>query len=150
MKKLLSSIEFGKLLEEKGTADVLYRPRRIEYDEILSSEPTVGMFVPANHLGEPILPPDVRDYKGSDEQQYYNDLMDYDNACDRVIFEGFEIYSWGDRLTIGFGNVIHVFWKELENDLLGKGFTKSYGVKTLEDLLKYNLEVTNKFEKNNY
>lgn len=113
-----------------------------EYANFLKQTPKIGMFVPAKEvdgewvvLEEPIAENyfnvDITIDKFTDEDakglnEHYIALLFWEEAKSRVIFEGnFDVSTKGS-FSVRFNNVFHIL----------------SGFKTVEDLIKYDLQLT--------
>jgi len=115
-----------------GVLTAMDAERFVNYANFLSQPLTLGMFVPCVDnvpLEEPIKYKNWNDYNYSGTDIGFKDEAEcraYDKAKDNVLFEGFEVDMRGD----GFNDVL----------ILDKEFFKDH--KTIEDLTKYNLTLT--------
>ncbi|MDV3774046.1 hypothetical protein CMU14_13265 [Elizabethkingia anophelis] len=83
-----------------------------EYAKFLSQPLTLGMFIPCDDNDEPIERPDLEDYifeehpelpgnpKEYDDDAFQKDYDVYEQACERVLFEGFEVKIGGLSDTV--------------------------------------------------
>lgn len=92
-KKLISSQERRKRL--KDVSDSEYRRLRELYDDFLEQPLTLGMFVPCDSQGNVLEEPKKCQYAFGDqmvsEKQWNRDCQQYQQAKDRVLFEGFKV-----------------------------------------------------------
>jgi hypothetical protein len=144
--KLPSSIEYGNILKPKlgiwGLTYFDYFKKRDIFDDFLSQQPNIGMFVPAVEengewrvLSEPKTPHTF----GSENADLYlkkwkSEKEQYQTALDNVIFEGCE---YSDKELFLDGNLFWVFLNKLNFE---KGLT-------IEQLTPHNLTLTPKFAK---
>jgi hypothetical protein len=138
--KLPSMVEYVIIQKEKYikiNRTNEFACRVLDYVNFLSQQPNIGMFVPAvEENGEWIVliyPTiyDPRSKTGNTEYNEFEDAMNqYQTALDNVIFDGFQ---WNEKGYV-FKNFIMFDEEFLEN-------------KTLEDLTKYNLTLTQKIAK---
>ena len=121
-------------------ADLYYR-----YANLLKQHLEKWMFVPCdgewNVLEEPERWNDYLEFPESfDGNKEWYDFYAYQQAKERCLFEGFEILEHSylpDDKSIVLDGIINVFW---HNNITG--WKLSTGVKTIEDLVKYNLQLT--------
>ena len=87
---LMSSKDFGKTLNNKNDRD--YRFFRDNYDNFLEQPLKLEMFVPCDDNGNVL-----EDIIGHGMIHNYSEkLKQYEQAKDKVLFDGFDIYSNGD------------------------------------------------------
>jgi len=110
------------------------------YAKFLKQPLTLGMFVPCdeerNVLEEPDRPPSSLHLK-----MYESELNQYQQAKERVLFEGFKMFAWNHSkdtpFMIGLDKSFGcVYW--LHED----GWSLSKGIKTVEDLILYQPTLT--------
>ena len=124
MKNLISNTEFGKLLLTKHLSDKQVRDIRDNFDSFLSQSLELWMFVPCDEDGNVLEEPDSI---GVGNYFYYEKALDqYQQAKERCLFEGLQFDYETATVYYGIGLVIY---------MLGAS-------KTIEDLVKYNLELT--------
>lgn len=104
---------------------------------ILNLPPTKGMFVPCDREGSILLlPGSAPIYTHSDEY-----IVKYREAEKAVRFKGFFLSEDKDTLPTDVksitNGVVNIFWYTEE-----KGWYLSHGVRTIEDLVSYQLELT--------
>jgi hypothetical protein len=143
--KLPTMVDFVKLQKEKYikiNRTNEFACRVLDYVNFLSQQPNIGMFVPVVFEGgewrvleEPkkyvnICSNPSNELTKDIEFNYQVELEQYQTALDNVIFEGFQ---WNEKGYV-FKNSIMFDEEFLEN-------------KTLEDLTKYNLTLTQKIAK---
>lgn len=89
--KLTSSKNFGKSLKDKTDSE--YRRLRDNYDHFIGQSLILGMFIPCDEDGNVLEEP--KDYDLGLKFPYSNkhsiECEKYQQAKDRVLFEGFEI-----------------------------------------------------------
>ena len=138
MKKLIGMVEFinhitTKPLGGQQVASVrhveLEKYRMIfKHSQFLQQTPTIGMFVPCDEDGNVLEKPTTEGVDLNDMYDwnlYNEDLQQYQQAEQRVIFEGCTAEKIKDYYIIKFNdNIILVSWNES---------------KTIEDLVPYNL-----------
>ena len=97
---LMSSKDFGKTLNNKNDRD--YRFFRDNYDNFLEQPLTLGMFVPCDKSGDVI--DNLSRYPS--DQEYLNVELDeqYQQAKERVLFEGFEV-TYKSNISIFINDV---------------------------------------------
>ena len=133
--KLKSSIEFGETLSEVSDAD--YRRLRNAHDGMLKQPLTLGQFVPCDEDGNVLEEPN-NDFRG--HENYSKRLDIYNEAKSRVLFEGFEIMLHDSgRKSAHFKKMINPIW---ETDRGTNIFVPALGLKTIQDLVPYNLTLT--------
>lgn len=114
----------------------------ISYANFLKQKLELWMFVPCKFvegvwvvLEEPKRWNDFLQYPESfDGNKEWYELYEYQEAKDRVLFEGFEIKNHDKTIICQSENIISM-WKHLEEDWI-------LGFDCIEDLVKYNLELT--------
>lgn len=135
MKKLISCTDFVLQEEKKGMQNT-DRPLRFErilkYAKFLKQPLTLSMFVPTDDDGNVLSNP-----KDS-TLQYQKRIDKYQQAKERVVFEGFEVINKSFYQFITNGKC-SPFYKE-DNDSL-KQWKKELEL-TIEDLVKFNLTIT--------
>lgn len=130
------------------------------YANFLSQKLSLDMFIPCKLVdGVWVLLEEPKDWKnwqdvyiannteGKTKDRYTSqlsarwDCREYQEAKDRVLFEGFEI-NIVDNIdlikTLVYKDVIHLFWFHS----ITKSWLPSRGLFTIEDLVKFNLEIT--------
>jgi len=115
----------------------VYLSKTSNYANFLKQPLELWMFVPCGENGNVLELPHPSNYNMQADVAYdlYNeDIQVFMKAKERVLFEGFEIK---DGLSVCDENsIIHVFWN-YENI-----WKLSKGISTIEDLVKYNLTLT--------
>ena len=142
--KLISMTDF--VLEAKENGGYTYNSNQLRYyAELLKQPLTLGMFVPCDEDGNSLEEPKESNYNlGDIHAGYYRkDLTKYQQAKERVLFEGFEIHNRHNVINRGLGIVI-VFSGIISilidgNNGLG-GFSKNDA--TIEDLVILYLTLT--------
>lgn len=143
MKKHLnkSMVEFVKDCRKNNQLDNIRRFWHCEkYANALSQNPRLGHFIPCDENDVPLVEPNE---KYSSNVIFYEAFSEYQQACDRVLFDGFKckeaefcdelMYEvFKDNLYIVYDPDQKTF--EIENEEV---FMNSY-----EDLVKYNLPLT--------
>ena len=94
--RLISSKDYGKTL--KNVSDNEYRRLRDKYDIFLEQPLKLEMFVPCNENGNVLEEPkrwkDYLQYPDSfDGNKEWDELYDYQQAKEKVLFEGFKPYE---------------------------------------------------------
>lgn len=88
--RLISSKDYGKTL--KNVSDNEYRRLRDKYDIFLEQPLKLEMFVPCDDNGNVL-----EDIIGNGMIHNYSEkVKQYEQAKDKVLFDGFDIYSNGD------------------------------------------------------
>lgn len=118
----------------------------INYANFLKRPLTRGMFVPCDLEGNILEEP--KQYKEWIELQKKRggyslnlDCKIFQEAKDRVLFEGFELKDLkldSRNKCISKDNIIHVFWENSTS----KEWTLSKGISIIEDLVIFNLQLT--------
>lgn len=95
--KLISNTSFGEFCKSKEkefpTRNVYlawYEEIRNNYDNFLKQHLNLGMFAPCDEDGNVLIEPDHSMYFTATtigEDKYYNDVYDYNQAKDKVLFE---------------------------------------------------------------
>ena len=117
MKNLISMTDF--VLEDNGIHEV------VKYAKFLKEPLTFGMFVPCDENNEPII---ARHYQYFDNEFEHSEyLKKFEQAKERVLFEGFEYNQMG-----------FVYLNE-KGCALDEEYMKT---NTIEYLVKYNLKLT--------
>jgi len=150
LKKLISSRLFGELIrsEEHGFKNRIdyilgYEKLRNNYDDFIKQKLTIWMFVPCKLvdgvwvvLEEPLQqnyvfedhPELAGNPKEYDLELFENDIKEYQEAKDRVLFANFKYDKMGFAYSTTQSECV---------------FDEEYmESKTIEDLVKYNLELT--------
>lgn len=147
--KLISMVEYvsmlAKLFREwkEGNAITLERVfedlRKIElYCEFLKQKLTLGMFVPCDSEGNVLKKKEPKDFGYNEEsttskswKAYEKYDLEYQQAQERVLFKGNWKHSRDDRY-------INMNWVESEKLQV----IPLHSVKTIEDLIQYNIKIT--------
>ena len=120
----MSSKDFGKLLSEKYDSE--YRRLRENFDNFLEKPLKLGYFIPCDENDEPFGEPTNFNHDFEDEfnsvdrnstcYAWYNDCKKYQEAKQRVLFEGFEY----DGLYIEYkiNNLNRFFKNELRKGVI--------------------------------
>jgi len=127
--KLISMIDF--VLQDKSITGISI----INYAYFLKKPLELWMFVPCDEYGN-VLEEINDDYPNNIE--YFEEIEQYNKAKERCLFEGFEIkhHHSSKKSICTFDNFFHIFWNT--NDF----WELSKGIFTIEDLVKYNLQLT--------
>lgn len=139
--KLISSKCFGKTLKHKSDSE--YRRLRDNFDHFIEQPLTLGIFVPTNEEGNVLKEPKESDYNlGDIHAGYYReDLIKYQQAKERVLFEGFEIKV--SNITSNLQNDFLIISETNEiigHENRGQWFFNPY--KKVEDLINNDLTLT--------
>ena len=147
---LISSKDFRKFLTEKSDSE--YRRLRENFDNFLEKPLKLGYFIPCDENDVPLEEPinfevweRLHFNNGKTEKGTigFKEHEKYQEAKQKVIFEGFELHNNKDAinnklgLIIVFGGIISVLIEG--NNGLG-GFSKNNI--TIEDLVNFNLKLT--------
>jgi hypothetical protein len=109
------------------------------YSDFLKTKIELGMFFPFDEKGNPVKEPDV-DFDGTN-QLYFNR---YQLILDKVLFKGFIIengYIQANRDTLYLNNQDGLDIAS-KNETYDKNFIWDVGFKTIEDLIPYNIKLT--------
>ena len=152
--KLISMTDFVlEIQSEIGTADyqvVAWQTKIHGYDRILKyahflKQPlTLGMFVPCDVEGNVLEEPEPisigKNIKDKLFEAIYNDdeVLRYEKTLSKVIFKGFAISEAGGAICDKSG-IFNIFW------LIDNNWKLSKGIKTIEDLIPYNLDLVISF-----
>jgi len=138
MTNLISNTSFGNLLRYKNIPDYEYRYLRDNYDSFLLQKLEIWMFIPCKLVDGVWV---VLEEPTETHETIFHDsesLKGYQEAKERCLFDGFDItnFTKGIKKTINLDNTVHVFYYE------NFQWNKAIGISTIEDLIKYNLELT--------
>ena len=154
MKTLISMTDFvleqfSKMMKSSKPALLqrqLFVDPVMNYAQFLKTPLNLGMFVPCDEDGNVLEEPiEYQDYLKIGQQgimhwglNVYNQSKKYQKAEEKVLFNGFKKK---DGLSISDEHsIFHPFWNY-------EGVWKiSKGIKTIEDLIPYNLELTENFK----
>ena len=125
--------------------------RIFNYANFLNQPLKKGMFVPCDENDEVLEEPKKENYTDSTgfvNNAYFIETNDYQKAKEKVIFEGFEITNCQNEFKKKYIGIITFLYK------LNISFTtfdsfrtgKTNQIKTIEDLIPYNLELTQNFK----
>lgn len=126
--KLISMVDFVLEQNESIKSDMIgygeFIDKVVKYAKFLKQPLTLGMFVPCDESGNVLKEPerwlDFLKYPESfDGNKEWYDLYAYQQAKERVLFEGFEVKAleYGLYVTIGKDNII-LTWSHKDNDFL--------------------------------
>jgi hypothetical protein len=143
MKKLISMKDYV-ITQWSIDLTKIQRENIKNYAHFLNQPLKKGMFVPCDEDDEVLEEPNKENYTDSTgfvNNAYFIETNDYQKAKEKVIFEGFEISKWNEILKKDIG-IIEFNYKEKSSffDCLRTGNTNQ--IKTIEDLIPYNLELT--------
>ena len=115
--------------------------------QILSLTPTKGMFVPCDREGRVLTKPDTTcTREGSNGEcqcgeEAVKDCRDLNRKwleAERAVrFKGFRVEKLNGGLSTITNGVVNIFWHSVE-----KGWYLSHGIKILEDIVEFKLELT--------
>ena len=128
---LMSSKDFGKTLNNKNDRD--YRFFRDNYDNFLEQPLKLEKFVPCDEEGDILEEPTNYEMRLLNMMTEYNDeVYTYNQAKEKVLFEGIEFRTNGgvNFLTIK------------EDTFAFFDFNIKFKNLTIEDLIQYNLQLT--------
>lgn len=132
-------------LYEQNQIRALRFEKILNYANALSQTPRLGHFIPCDENDVPLDEPLSMYYTPEfncqkyPQELYENDCKKYQQACDRVLFEGFYIFRINERVSRVTNPPVAVFWYNLENE---QEWSLTHSIKTYEDLIKYNLPLT--------
>lgn len=149
MKTLPKLSEYVKLVNETGTKDKdllntdwykefeIALKKIVSYTNFLTQPLNLSHFVPAKFengvwivLSKPMHPICDNITEEGLHERYKSDCKEYQTALENVVFKGFYM---NDKDKTGFGVL---------NDNLDFFWIRNNGTRTIEDLIPYNLEVT--------
>lgn len=141
MKNLISMTYF---LEKNLKTGCLVTQLQIihKYKDFLQQPLELWMFVPCDEDGNVLEVPKYYGEKYTDDIPEKELILheEFVQAKERCLFDGFKIND--DELSICDENsIIHLFW-----NYVGK-WNIAHGIKTIEDLVTYNLELTTNAQK---
>lgn len=134
MERLISSVDFSDYLNESPYMNNRKWEIHRNHVNFLKQKLELWMFVPCK-LVEGVWVP----IKGKENHFIRKELDEFREAKNRVLFEGFELFEMSAGLnvireTLKFSQVFASYNSE--------PFYKCNGHNTIEDLVKYNLELT--------
>jgi len=114
------------------------------YANFLKKPLELGMFIPCDEDGNVLVEPkNDMIWEGVEVENFRhsNKIKQYQQAKDKVLFKGFELMEHSTMIpkqkSVVYKELFHVFWQnELTEWYLSKG------IKTIEDLIPYNLTLT--------
>jgi len=146
--KLISNTDFGKKIGSKlilGEIDYTdYFVLRCNYDSFLIKTLEKWMFVPCDEDGSILKEPKRNDFgiRIQGQYQFESVLKEYRQAKERCLFEGFEVQNTKDWIEFYGGIRVYIPSNDLGN-MVSVVFRESDPMnKTIEDLVKYNPELT--------
>lgn len=136
--KLISMVDYVLDLDKKASMGGAY-DKIVKHANFLQQKPELGMFVPCDEDGVLLSEPNGYDVWIAGIVSDSNEFTQYQQAQERVIFDGFEKLSSycvkNDKFIIYFlNNVISL--EEHFEDIITK---TAKTIHTIEDLVKYNL-----------
>lgn len=136
--KLQSMVDF--VLNLKLDYGTVFSETVFDYAVFLKKPLELWMFVPCGENGEVLEEKMI--FANQDKDYVFEPLEfdQYQKAKSKVLFEGFEmtpIFQDKDKV-ITYRGIINVYWWRCEY----QEWKLSNGLKTIEDLVKYNLELT--------
>lgn len=135
-RKLVSMVEY--IMQHPATEDYEWQlGRHYDYANFLRQPLTLGMFVPVGENGEVLEEP--KEYKGD----YDSELLEWEYAWDKVIFEGWQVIGHEEGFTeieLTDRNLWISFYK-------GRSEITNYStfldiLESIEDLVPYGLTLT--------
>lgn len=110
-----------------------------QYANFMSQKPEIEFFVPCDEDGNVLEEPSKDDYSFYTHKNL-SIQEEYQQAKEACIFEGFEvkIHHQSKKSICTTDNIFHIFWDT------GYGWELSKGILTIEDLVKYNVTLTDK------
>jgi hypothetical protein len=142
MKNLISMTDFV-LSENYGSYDLLYF-LHVKYAIFLKQPLTLGMFVPCDLEGNVLEEPvnhetwlSLHNSKGSTIG--FDKHLEYQEAKERCLFEGFQVeeHEMNTYSVRCENNILNPMWCFIDNI-----WVCAKGISTIEDLIKYSLELT--------
>lgn len=140
--KLISMVDFVLsksnlwVKDESKYSDLNFIKSVCRYAEFLSLPLKLGFFIPCDENGVPIVEPNSdnyisNEYPTGENGKYWSDLEQYQQARDRVLFEGFELVkeyenAWTfrkDGLDYEFNIFKDCTIEELQQNFLGDEIT---------------------------
>jgi len=157
MKKLISmtdyiedqEIEIPKLPERLKVSEMdrIFVQRVILYSRFLKQPLTLGMFIPCDLEGNVLIEPKGINY-GVNVEGFRQDLHQYQQAKERVLFEGFEVTeSTDEHIRIKKTELSIIFFIKIGKISFYDIFSDSHDIETIEDLVKYNLTLSENAQK---
>ena len=157
--ELISNTLFGKYCKSKEKEfsrriDYLdwYEKTRNNFDEFLEQPLKVEMFVPCDEEGNVLKEPNPKDVypapTAEEEIDFLDSLEQYNQAKEKVLFKGFELNQKDlSKLESIFCLTkecfqITFFTKEKGCFMDNLKTNKTYEIKTIEDLIEYDLQLT--------
>lgn len=149
MERLISNTAFGELMFNRVSGEenldfASYFRYRTEYDNFLKQPLELWMFVPCDKNGNVLEELNSQEFRNKFCLSYYTDNweIEYKNYCEqyqqakeRCYFDGLEL-SVGKKAIVNYIGFILLIHKNCKFSVTGKE------VKTIEDLVKYNLTLT--------
>lgn len=122
----------------------------VEYAKFVKKTLKLEMFVPCDEFGNFFKKPDFNDYN-EETNGYFNANLDYELAKEKVLFEGFN--STGRfKVSSGFEDFSFLKYNNGNTQVYVTDYTKEEPNEslcyTIEDLIKYNLTLTQNAIKN--
>lgn len=144
MKNLISNTAFGKLLLTKHLSDKQVRDLRDNYDEFLSLLIEIWMFVPCDEDGNVLEEPNrYNDFLKLSKREgftiWYDKCEQYQQAKERCLFEGLKFKDVQPSTEY---NYFHLNGNKIFEANNQYKFNPCYGLRTIEDLVKYKPELT--------
>lgn len=101
----------------------------INYAKFLNTELSLGLFIPTDEEGNVLSEPNQEYYEGEYER-WQDDLVEYDKALDRVIFEG-NWSKWGTAAVLNEKGGKIVLRDKTIQDLVPLGLTLNKDINEL-------------------
>lgn len=146
--ELISLIDYSDYLNQTGYTNDTCWEKHLNYVSFLKQPLTLGMFVPCDLDGNVLEEPNHLDYKTKNSwnelvfksdfscNNYHQAYDEYQEAKDRVLFVGFNL-KYSDKFVTTVSNEKLWFNFKITNV-----FVNDRVVCIIEDLVKYNLELT--------
>lgn len=144
---LQSHTDYEDSIDLPSVSDIEFRIKSRKYREFIKQSLKLGMFIPCDENDVSLDEPLLEHYTDCNEEQNSKDwlynLEKYQQAKERVLFEGFEIknskiYNEEHIQFLGmignsskYANINPFRWRD-----------RFVNTKTIEDLVKYNLKLT--------
>ena len=144
MKKIISMTDFVLEQYEKQTNPTIFEETTHNYANFLKQPLKLEMFVPCDEDGNILKKPKCNNQCDSCDCMYEFNL--FTEAKEKVIFEGFEwnIAEFCDEPMLELTNKEVYFLYDVEDRKFENDVDEF--IKTIEDLIPYNLELTKNFK----
>ena len=140
--KLMSMTDFVLAEMEKNAFDEEHVARIWNYARFLKTPLSLGQFVPCDLENNVLEEPNLKRYGEWPSIHYDEHVKQYNEARERVLFEGFEIHGLLDKSTRRLTSSDGLFSIAWHNNIQGWYLSKGCDKMTIEDLVKYDLTLT--------